>query len=183
MQETFQSARYFYRVLANEERLKILGLLAWEELSATDLAGRLCIKLRRVQHHLMRLSTMNVLIISTKKGSWTYRCNPPVLQALCRQLLPAKEATPADSFTGDAWEHKVLQNFFIGMHLKDLPMSKLKRQVITRWLFTQFEPEKRYTEAQVNTIIQRHHADTAFFRKELVGMGLMRREKGMYWCV
>ena len=60
-------------------------------------------------------------------------------------------------------------------------MSKPKRQVITRWLLTQFEPEICYTEAQVNAIIQRHHPDTAFFRKELVGMGLMRREAGMFW--
>ena len=60
-------------------------------------------------------------------------------------------------------------------------MSKPKRRVITRWLLTQFEPEICYTEAQVNKIIQRHHPDTAFFRKELVGMGLMRREAGMFW--
>jgi hypothetical protein len=33
----------------------------------------------------------------------------------------------------------------------------------------------------VNEIIQRHHSDAAFWRRELVGANLMQRENSFYW--
>ena len=48
---------------------------------------------------------------------------------------------------------------------------------------TQFEEGVRYTEAQVNAIIKRYHADSATLRRELIGNKLMQRENGFYWRV
>jgi hypothetical protein len=49
--------------------------------------------------------------------------------------------------------------------------------VILRWLATQSDEGRRYTEREVNEIVQRHHPDFATLRRELVGARLMQREK------
>ncbi len=97
-------------------------------------------------------------------------------------LTPEKMAALVDDVEGDAWERKVLQDFFEGMQLKEIPASRKKRSVILKWFANQFEDGVLYKESQVNEIISRHH-DAAFWRRELVGANLMQRENGYYWRV
>ena len=92
-------------------------------------------------------------------------------------------ASLVDDVEGDAWERKVLKDFFEGTRLKEIPASRKKRSVIINWLANQFEPGVRYPEAQVNEIIERHHPDTAWLRRELIAEKLMQRENGMYWRI
>lgn len=84
-------------------------------------------------------------------------------------------AALVDNVEGDAWERKVLRDFFEGTRLKEIPASPKKRLVILKWLARQFEYGHTYTEAQVNEIIQRHHPDSASLRRELISdkVGLM----------
>lgn len=70
-----------------------------------------------------------------------------------------------------------------GTRLKEIPASRKKRAVILRWLANQFEPEIKYKEAQVKEIIQRHHPDASYLRRELIAEKLMSREGGLYWRV
>jgi hypothetical protein len=90
-------------------------------------------------------------------------------------------ASLVDDVEGDAWERKVLKDFFEGTRLKEIPASRKKRSVIIKWLANQFEPGVRYTEAQVNEIIERHHPDTAWLRRELIGEKYLQRDQGVYW--
>jgi len=98
-------------------------------------------------------------------------------------LSSEKMASLVDDVEGDAWERKVLRDFFEGTRLKEIPASRKKRSVILRWLATQFEQGILYKEAQVNEIIERHHPDTAWLRRELIAEKLMQRENGMYWRI
>jgi len=45
----------------------------------------------------------------------------------------------------------------------------------------EFEPDRRYTEIEVNRILLEFHEDVATLRRELVGETLMARENGVYW--
>src|SRR2546430_17288980 len=92
-----------------------------------------------------------------------------------------KMASLVEDVEGDSGERKVLRDFFEGTRLKEIPASRKKRSVILRWLATQFEQGILYKEAQVNEIIERHHPDTAWLRRELIAEKLMQRENGMYW--
>jgi hypothetical protein len=183
MPEISVALQDFYRVVTDEERLKILGLLAWQEQSALDLARRLRSKPGRVLHHLEKLCAIGVVYCHDTQQQQIYRCDTSVLRDSLSQLAPGKTASPAEQFVGDEWERTILKNFFIGMRLKDIPASPKKRLVVTRWLLSQFEPGVHYTEAQLNEILQRHHPDSAFFRKEFVGLGFMERAGGIYWRV
>ena len=100
-------------------------------------------------------------------------------------LTPQKMAALVDDVDGDAWERKVLRDFFNGVRLKEIPTSPKKRFVILKWLASQFEHGVYYKEAQVNEILQRHHEDFAYLRRELISIGssMMQRDKGIYWRV
>jgi len=48
-----------------------------------------------------------------------------------------------------------------------------------------FQPGQRYSEAEVNRMLEAFHPDTATLRRDLVGEGLMPRQGGggEYWRV
>jgi hypothetical protein len=81
----------------------------------------------------------------------------------------------------DAWERKVLQTYFDGEHITQLPTSEKKLLVILKWLAQQFEDSAQYTEKQVNEILTRFYPDYATLRRDLVEYKYMQRERGIYW--
>jgi len=62
-----------------------------------------------------------------------------------------------------------------------IPAQLKKRLAILRWIVEDFQPGRRYTEAEVNEIISRRHPDFATLRRHLVDEELMQREHGIYW--
>jgi hypothetical protein len=79
----------------------------------------------------------------------------------------------------DAW---VLGNFVdTDGRLLGVPAQRKKRMAVLRWLAEEFQPGRRYAEAEVNRIIGRHHPDFATLRRHLVDEELMQRRDGVYW--
>ena len=62
-----------------------------------------------------------------------------------------------------------------------IPASRRKRGVVLRWLMRDFDAERRYSEVQVNEVIQTRHPDVATLRRELVSHQMLAREDGVYW--
>ena len=183
-QEEFQTLLQFFKALAEENRLKMLGILAEQECSVEELAAMLHLKAPTISHHLAKLKELELVEMHPEGNTHVYRLNAEALRNSSKQLLtPEKMATLVDDVEGDAWERKVLRDFFDGMQLKEIPTSRKKRSVILKWFAHQFVEEVLYKESQVNEIIQRHHIDAAFWRRELVGADLMQRENGYYWRV
>jgi hypothetical protein len=83
----------------------------------------------------------------------------------------------------DAYEAKILRDFFDGERLKEIPASRKKRSVILRWLAQLFTEGREYSEKEVNAIIAKHHPDFATLRRELIGAKLLDRAKGLYWRI
>ena len=183
-QEEFQALLLFFKVLADETRLKLLGILANGERSVEELAALLQLRAPTVSHHLARLKELELVGMRSDGNTHYYWLNTETLRQTNKLLLtPEKMASLVDNVEANAWERKVLKDFFEGTRLKEIPASPKKRQVILKWLAKQFEYGRTYTEAQVNEIIQRHHPDSASLRRELISdkTGLMRRENGLYW--
>jgi hypothetical protein len=76
---------------------------------------------------------------------------------------------------------KVLRSFVIDGRLQSVPVAPAKRLVVLDWLAQEFEPGERYTEAMVNLILGKRHADTAMLRRYLVDDGFLDRGGGQYW--
>ncbi|HZU66792.1 MAG TPA: metalloregulator ArsR/SmtB family transcription factor [Ktedonobacteraceae bacterium] len=181
-QEDFEALLQFFKVLADETRLKLLGILATREHSVEELAALLQLKAPTVSHHLARLKELNLVGMRTEGNIHIYRLNAEALRDTSKGLLSSeKMASLVDNVEGDAFERKVLKDFFEGTRLKEIPASRKKRSVILKWLAQQFEPGVRYSEAQVNEILQRYHPDSATLRREMIGEHLLQREQGSYW--
>jgi len=65
------------------------------------------------------------------------------------------------------------------------PKKRSDKETVVQWLATKFELDKKYSEKEVNEIIDQHHsfADIALLRRELISRKyLMRKDDGsQYW--
>ncbi|HET8846157.1 MAG TPA: metalloregulator ArsR/SmtB family transcription factor [Ktedonobacteraceae bacterium] len=182
--EEFDLLLHFFKVLADENRLKLLGILATREYSVEELAALLQLRAPTISHHLARLKELGLVQMRSDGNTHFYQLDAENLRSTSKGLLSSEKMTelvPMGEMEGDAWERKVLKDFFNGQQLKEIPASRKKRLVILHWLTQQFEPDKRYSEAQVNEILQRHHPDASTLRREMIGEHLLQREQGIYW--
>jgi hypothetical protein len=170
------------KALADETRLRLLGLLAAHERSVEELTALLDLKAPTVSHHLAMLKDLHLVEMRAEGNTHFYTLNAETLRSRSRDLFtPERMASYVADTAEDAWERKVLRDFFVGERLKEIPSSRKKRSVILRWLVGRFEPTRSYTEAEVNEVLKKHHEDVASLRRELIGEKLMRREGGVYW--
>ena len=182
--EAFQTLLRFLKAVADESRLKLLGLLADNEYSVGQLSDMLNLKEPTVSHHLAKLQALELVRMRAQGTTHLYRLNSATLHHLNRELFtPEQVASIADNVVSESWERKVLKTYFEDGRLTKIPDTRKKRDVILNWLVTQFEEGVRYPEAQVNAIIKRYHADSATLRRELIGNKLMQREDGFYWRI
>ncbi len=179
--EEFQTLLQFLKALADESRLKLIGLLANREMTVGELAQQLRLKEPTVSHHLARLQELGLVRMRSQGTAHHYQIRSEVLHRLSREILtPPQMASIADEVEGERWERKVLRTYFEGDRLTQIPATRKKRNVILNWLATQFEPGVSYPEARVNEIIKRHHPDSATLRREMIMTGLMERKNGIY---
>jgi predicted transcriptional regulator len=172
------------KLLANEARLKLLGLVAAQERSVGELAEIMELKEPTVSHHLARLSEAGLVRMRREGNVHFYALDSDRLQQLSRDLFtPEKVASLAEQTDTGAWERKVLRTYLDGERLTKIPDVRKKRDVILAWLAERFEHGRRYAEREVNEVIGRHHPDYATLRRELIGARLMERESGVYWRV
>jgi hypothetical protein len=65
--------------------------------------------------------------------------------------------------------------------LHTIPSKHAKLLVVLDHLSQQFEPGRRYLEAEVNLILERFHPDCAALRRYLVENAFLTRENSVYW--
>ncbi|HZZ88191.1 MAG TPA: metalloregulator ArsR/SmtB family transcription factor [Caulobacteraceae bacterium] len=175
----------FFKAMANESRLRIVGLLATRERSVQELAELLELKEPTVSHHLAALKALGLVSARAEGVTRWHALRLETLTTLNRGLLDHKGvAALSDQVKGPdgGWEAKVLATFVDGEgRLSTVPASRRKRQIVLKWLAEQFDEGRRYREAEVNELIQRRHWDCATLRRELIGYGMLAREAGVYW--
>lgn len=172
----------YLKLLANETRLKLLGILASRERSVGELAEIVELKEPTISHHLAKLHEAGLVQMRADGNTHFYRLASETLQQLSRELFtPERMISFGGRDQADAYDRKVLGTFLDGDRLTKVPDVRKKRDVILRWLVERFELDRRYPEPELNEIIKRHHPDTATLRRELIGARLMARENGVYW--
>ncbi len=175
----------FFKALSDENRLKIVGLLARESYSGEALAAMLDLKPATVSHHLARLAEAGLVDAAMQGHSKLYRLRLDALHQMANQLL-AEETLPrvAAVVEGEAYDRKVLKDFLLpDGTLKEIPAQQKKLKVVLRHLVEAFEPGREYSEKEVNAALARFHADTASLRRALISYKLMARAGGLYWRV
>jgi hypothetical protein len=179
----------FFKAMANESRLRIVGLLAEHERSVQELAVLLDLKEPTVSHHLTTLKRLGLVSARAEGVTHWHVLRHETLARLNRALVDREgvvaltREVSSDPRLGGGWEAKVLGAAVDSRGaLKAIPASRRKRQIVLRWLAQDFEQGRRYSEAEVDKILARRHADVATLRRELVGCGVLARETGGYRC-
>jgi predicted transcriptional regulator len=175
----------FFKSLADANRLKILGLLAQEDLSVEQLAVMLNLRPSTVSHHLSKLSEAG--LVSAKAMSYynIYQFENKTLEAMAQHLLSKENLSAiAVDVDLDAYDRKVVSDYSLpDGQLKTIPAQRKKLEAILGYISQDFESGTRYNERQVNEILEKYHPDTATLRRELIGAGILARSSGgkEYW--
>jgi DNA-binding transcriptional ArsR family regulator len=171
----------FFKAMANESRLKLVGLLSQREYSVQELAQATGLTEPTVSHHLGVLKEIGLVSVRAEGVVRWHALVPKALSTMNRALLDKSRVTALAPRQGDS-DARVL-SAFVDPHgkLTQIPANRTKRLVILKWLAREFDENTRYPEKEVNASIQRHHWDSATLRRELIGHRMMAREKGVYW--
>ena len=177
----------FFKALSDENRLKIIGLLAQQEFSVQNLAQTLNLGVSTTSHHLARLAKAGLVSARVDGHYYIYSLNTEVLRQMSQTLLH-EDALPklAQDVGEDAFERKVLATFTDAEgRITNFPAQDKKYRVLLRYVLGAFNLGERYSEKEVNEILSRFHEDTALLRRNLVDYGLMARQGGgrEYWRV
>jgi len=171
----------FFKVLGNDTRLRIVGMLAEKDLTVGEIAERLDLREPTVSEHLAKLKELDLVTVRPEGNFRLYSFNPKPLYIVNRDLFSRErlaslvENAPAND------EEKTLRTFIKNDRIVQIPTGHKRLLVILRWLVEKFEVDRRYTEKEVNEIISNYHEDYATLRRELVDWHFMAREKGIYW--
>jgi hypothetical protein len=173
----------FFKALADESRLRIVGLLAQGERSVQELAAALDLKEPTVSHHLAILKAQGLVTVRAQGTTRWHALDRGALERLSKKILqPETEKARATPRKVEDFDTKVLRAFVdADGKLSHMPASRKKRGAVLRWLMRDFEAGKRYGEAEVNAAIQTHHWDSATLRRELVGHAMLARKDRIYW--
>ena len=86
---SFQTLLNFFKVLANESRLKILGILATKECSVEELAALVQLKEPTVSHHLAKLKELNLVNMRPDGNTHLYQLDSEALQSISKEIFHA----------------------------------------------------------------------------------------------
>jgi DNA-binding transcriptional ArsR family regulator len=172
----------FFKALADESRLKIVGLLAQREHSVQELARLVKLKEPTVSHHLAILKAQGLVTARAEGTVRWHALDTSALEDLSRRVLQPPAADGAAASPRAVGDDKVVQGYLTADgRLKSMPASRKKRGAVLRWLMSDFADGERYPEAEVNRRLQARHEDSATLRRELVGHHMLARQDGVYW--
>lgn len=177
----------FFKALADENRLKIAGLLAQQPCTVEKLADMLGLSVSTTSHHLAKLSRAGLVSARTEGHYYYYSLQADMLRNMAQRLLH-EETLPRISAeeSQDTFDRKVLATFTDSEgRITAFPHQEKKYLAILRFVVKAFEPGVEYPEKQVNEILSRYNEDTALLRRNLVDYGFMKRQGGggCYWRI
>jgi hypothetical protein len=181
--EHYEELVEVFKALADETRLRLLGLVAERPRTGKELADELGVGAPTVSHHVAKLQHAKLLKATRDGQSRTYLFDPSAMRRLAagpRQENPSTDEISTEADAEAAERRKVIRDFFDGDKLKQIPAQRKKRVIVLQHLLGRFEPDRDYSEKEVNELLRVAHEDFATLRRELVDYGFMTRAGGIY---
>ncbi|MDE8346923.1 MAG: metalloregulator ArsR/SmtB family transcription factor [Acidocella sp.] len=181
-QADFPTVLRFFKALAHESRLRLLGMVAERAHNVQELAARLDLTEPTASHHLAILRGLGLVTLRVEGNNHWYTLNPDALTQAARAVLSREQvAGLAPGANAPDREQAILRNFVTpeGV-LTQIPVNRKKRRVILAWLVRKFDLGRAYSELEVNKILQKHHNDPATLRRDLIGYKMVSRQSGEY---
>lgn len=169
-----------FKALGHPVRLLILNLIRLAPRHGEELAAILGLTPATISHHLTRLAEAGLIEGRRDQYYQTYSLMDDVFKRTLGEVVSLPQQGLTRRVEEDAYRAKVLDTFLRHGRLKQIPGQMKKRQIILAKLVEEFEPERDYTEMEVNRILVEFHEDVATLRREMVGFRLMKRAGGIY---
>ncbi len=165
----------FLSICLDPVRLHVLGVAAAGPATAEDIARSMGVSRRDALRAVGSLRSVGLI---DDKG----RLRLEILREI-GESLPTEPPADSDVLAGDWSEEEIaiLETFFSGRRLTEIPQSRAKRRVVLERLAQEFEPGLRYEERDVSFRLQLFHPDYAALRRFLVDEGFLTRAEGVYW--
>ena len=169
------------KALANETRLKIVGLVALEPRSQAELASALHVQPEKLTRHLDLLAQAGIIVEDGARTARVWHLDTRWMRPE-GDVVPLLRRAPAEkSVAGmDAHDAKTLAAFVRDGRLVRIPVVASKQTVVLRWLVAIFDMDATYPEADVNAALAQVHPDFAALRRMLVDHRFMGRQNGIY---
>lgn len=175
----------FFSAMSDANRLKIVGLLAQDDLNVEDLAGMLKLSASTVSHHLSKLSKIGLVSARAEGYYNVYHLNTGMLETMAKSILSQDTLPNAVADVDmDAYDRKVVESYTQpDGRLKTIPSQRKKLEALLKHIVKNFELDVIYTEKQVNEILSHFHDDITSLRRELIGFKLLARKAdgSAYW--
>lgn len=146
------------KLLADNTRLNILGLLAQAPRTGDELAALLDIQPSTVSHHLTRMQKAGLVSATAEQYYHTYILEPQTLREIGAQLTMthlAQRVRDSDIVNADAYRQQTLARWVENDRLHGLPTQIKQRRVVLEWLAAKFEPDLRYGPQQRDDVLNR----------------------------
>ena len=161
------------KAIADETRLRILGLLADKNHSGKELADALALTAPTISHHMRRLIDAGVVTEQRDAQRHVYSLN-------AEQLRSVRSKEQPGNIPNEDERAKTHRHFFKDGKLVRIPASRKQRVFVLQYLLEQFDPGREYPEREVNDLLGSFNEDYATLRRELVDYGYLKRDKGIY---
>ena len=170
-----------FKCLADKSRLQILKSLAAEDMYVERLAERLDLAPSTISFHLKKLADAGAVR--------SYRTQYYTMYSLCREIFDTRILDIICETSGEAqlqtqreaeYRRRVIDAFFEYGRLKSIPAQQKKERIVLEEIARAFEPERSYTEREVNLILADYHDDFCTLRRDMVAEGILSREQNYY---
>jgi hypothetical protein len=161
------------KLFVDTDRLAVAGALAVEPLTAAELADRTRRDRKVVLTALGDLRSAGLVTVEGDRYGLDLDGLREAAKSAAEVELPMD---PAIGFGMTDEERTVLERFFSGRVLTEIPKQRAKFRVVLQRLALEFDVGRRYTEAEVNEALFPFHTDWSTLRRGLVDEGLLDRE-------
>ena len=179
-EKNLETRAALFKALGHPVRLLILNLVKMRPRHTEELATILLLKPATVSFHLSQLAKVGLLRTEKDQYYQMYSLDGQVLRKPLSDIVFMAQPDLAAEVEEDAYRKKVLETFFRRGRLTQIPAQHKKWQIILEKLTEEFEPDREYTEREVNQVLVEFNDDVAGLRRGLVDSGLMIREAGTY---
>lgn len=170
------------RLLVDVDHLAIAGALAARPCSTDELVTVSGRDRRVVLESLGELRSVGLVVDSDGR----YELVVAELRNAAAEL--ADSDIPMDPIIGFGMsddERQLLERFFSGRVLNEIPLTRAKRLIVLERLVLEFDIGRRYAETEVNAVLAPFNPDVSSLRRHMVDEGMLDREHvdgvSTYW--
>lgn len=165
------------KILADETRLEILGILFKEDSYVEKIACELSLTPATICYHLKKMEAAGVVNCSRSQFYIIYSLNREIFDKPLYELI---RADVESANCEEKYKKEVISSFFKYGRLIRIPSQRKKREIVLAEILKKFDLERDYTEKEVNEVILHYHEDFCTIRRELIAFGMMMRDHEIY---